>query len=93
MIHVEKTMFHAADGFWRKICDTRYPDNSLYTNIKEASARQMKKRSRFFILCCTVGWVIAGIAILLGLRDIQETSYTVFTAIYMLLPGVFAVIL
>jgi len=53
----------------------------------------MKKSIQFIVLCCAVSWAIAGAAILLGLRDTQKIAYTVFAAVYMLLPAICAVIL
>jgi len=53
----------------------------------------MKKSIRFIVLCCAVSWAIAGVAILLGLRATQKIAYTVFAAVYMLLPAICAVVL
>jgi len=53
----------------------------------------MKKSIQFIVLCCAVSWVIAGVAILLGLRVTQKIAYTVFAAVYMLLPAICAVVL
>jgi membrane protease YdiL (CAAX protease family) len=53
----------------------------------------MKKSIQFIILTCVVSWVIAGVAILLGLRIEQGLAYTIFAAIYMLLPAICSIIL
>jgi len=53
----------------------------------------MKKSIQFIILCYAVSWAIAGVAILLGLRTTQNVAYTIFAAIYMLLPAICAIIL
>jgi membrane protease YdiL (CAAX protease family) len=45
------------------------------------------------ILTCAVSWAIAGVAILLGLRISNRLAYTVFAAVYMLLPAVCSIIL
>jgi len=54
---------------------------------------QMKKSIQFIVLCYIVSWIIAGVAILLGLRAIQKIVYTIFAAFYMLLPAICAIIL
>jgi membrane protease YdiL (CAAX protease family) len=54
----------------------------------------MKKSVQFIILTCAVSWVIAGVAILLGLRPAYGSA--IFTAVgtaYMLLPAICAIIL
>jgi membrane protease YdiL (CAAX protease family) len=53
----------------------------------------MKKPIQFIILTCALSWIVAGTAILLGLRDTQGLVYTVFASAYMLLPAVCTVIL
>jgi len=53
----------------------------------------MKKSTQFIILTCVVSWIIAGVAIWLGLREAKGTAYVVFGAAYMLLPAVCAIIL
>jgi membrane protease YdiL (CAAX protease family) len=53
----------------------------------------MKRSIQFIVLCCAVSWVIAGAAILLGLRVTQNIAYTIFGSIYMLLPAICAVVL
>jgi membrane protease YdiL (CAAX protease family) len=53
----------------------------------------MKKPIQFIILTCTLSWGVAGAAILLGLRDTQGLTYTVFAAAYMLLPAICAILL
>ena len=53
----------------------------------------MKKSIQFIILCYAVSWLIAGVAILLGLRTTQNVAYTIFAAVYMLLPAICAIIL
>jgi uncharacterized protein len=53
----------------------------------------MKKSIQYIILCCTFSWVIAGTAILLGLRITQNIAYTIFGSFYMLLPAICAVVL
>ena len=53
----------------------------------------MRKSIQFIILTCAVSWIIAGIAILLGLRDTKSWIYTVFAMGYMLLPAICAIIL
>jgi F0F1-type ATP synthase assembly protein I len=53
----------------------------------------MKKSIQFIVLTCTVSWVIAGVAILLGLREARGLIYTIFGLFYMLLPAFCAIIL
>ncbi|MDR1024352.1 MAG: hypothetical protein LBL56_01395, partial [Treponema sp.] len=53
----------------------------------------MRKTIQFIILTCAVSWLVAGMAILLGIRDVHGLIYTVFAAAYMLLPAVCAIIL
>ncbi|MDR1149145.1 MAG: CPBP family intramembrane metalloprotease [Spirochaetaceae bacterium] len=53
----------------------------------------MRKTIQFIILTCVVSWLVAGMAILLGIRDVHGLIYTVFAAAYMLLPAVCAIIL
>jgi membrane protease YdiL (CAAX protease family) len=53
----------------------------------------MKKSTQFIILTCIVSWIIAGVAIWLGLREAKGAAYVVFGAAYMLLPAVCAIIL
>jgi len=48
----------------------------------------MKKGIQFIVLTCLVSWTIAGAAIGLGLHEAKGLSYTVFGAIYMLLPTI-----
>jgi membrane protease YdiL (CAAX protease family) len=56
--------------------------------------KQMKRAIQFVVLTCAVSWAIAGTAILLGLRSVQQgIIYTVFAAFYMLLPAICAIIL
>ena len=53
----------------------------------------MKKGIQFIVLTCLVSWTIAGVAIGLGLHEAKGLSYTVFGAIYMLLPTICVIIL
>ena len=53
----------------------------------------MKKSIQFIVLTCAVSWVVAGVAIWLGLRKAEGTAYVVFGAAYMLLPAICAIIL
>ena len=53
----------------------------------------MKKSIQFIILTCSVSWVVAGAAIMLGLRIDNNLLYTVFGAAYMFLPAACALIL
>ncbi|MDR1100948.1 MAG: CPBP family intramembrane metalloprotease [Clostridiales bacterium] len=53
----------------------------------------MKKSTQFIVLTCAVSWLVAGIAILLGMRDIHGLVYAGFATAYMLLPAVCAIIL
>ena len=53
----------------------------------------MKKGIQFIVLTCLVSWTIAGAAIGLGLHEAKGLSYTVFGAIYMLLPTICVIIL
>jgi len=53
----------------------------------------MKKAIQFIVLICLVSWAVAGVAIWLGLREAKGLAYTVFGAVYMLLPAVCAIIL
>ena len=53
----------------------------------------MKKSIKFIILTCAVSWAAAGAAVLLGLREAKGLVFTVFSAAYMFLPAVCAVIL
>jgi membrane protease YdiL (CAAX protease family) len=53
----------------------------------------MKKSIQFIVLTCAVSWLIAGTAVLLGIRDTRGLVYTVFAAAYMLLPAGCAIIL
>jgi membrane protease YdiL (CAAX protease family) len=59
----------------------------------EVFTKQMKKSIQFIVLTCAVSWLVAGMAILLSIRDIHGLVYTVFAATYMLLPAVCAIIL
>jgi membrane protease YdiL (CAAX protease family) len=59
----------------------------------EVFIKQMKKSIQFIVLTCAVSWLVAGMAILLGIRDTHGLVYTVFAAAYMLLPAVCAIIL
>ena len=47
----------------------------------------MKKSIQFIILTCTVSWTVAGLAILLGLREAKGLGYVVLGAFYMLLTN------
>jgi hypothetical protein len=42
----------------------------------------MKKSIQFIVLTCTVSWVIAGAAILLGLREAKGLAYTIVIGEY-----------
>ncbi|MDR1747554.1 MAG: CPBP family intramembrane metalloprotease [Spirochaetaceae bacterium] len=53
----------------------------------------MKKSIQFVILTCTVSWIIAGTAILCGLRQAQGPIYLIFASSYMMLPAICSVIL
>lgn len=53
----------------------------------------MKKGIHFIVLTCLLSWVIAGMAIGLGLHEAKGLSYTIFAATYMLLPAICAIIL
>jgi membrane protease YdiL (CAAX protease family) len=53
----------------------------------------MKKPIQFIILTCALSWIVAGAAILLGLRDTQGLIYTVFASGYMWLPAVCTILL
>ena len=53
----------------------------------------MKKSVQFIVLTCTVSWIIAGVAILLGLRVANGLSYTVFAMAYMLIPALCTILL
>ncbi|MDR0295532.1 MAG: CPBP family intramembrane metalloprotease [Prevotellaceae bacterium] len=53
----------------------------------------MKKSNQFIILTCIISWIVAGAAILLGLRISNALAYTVFAAAYMFLPAICAIIL
>jgi membrane protease YdiL (CAAX protease family) len=53
----------------------------------------MKKPLQYIIFTCAVSWLIAGIAILLGLRLTNTLVYTVFAAAYMFLPAVCTIVL
>jgi len=53
----------------------------------------MKKPIQFIVLTCIVSWVIAGMAILLGLREAKGLFYIIFVAFYMLLPAICAIVL
>jgi membrane protease YdiL (CAAX protease family) len=53
----------------------------------------VKKATQYIIFTCAVSWVVAGSAILLGLRSAQGLGYTVFAAAYMLLPAACTIIL
>ena len=59
----------------------------------EEFIKQMKKSVQFIVLTCIVSWIIAGIAILLGLRITHGLAYTIFGSFYMLLPALCAIIL
>lgn len=54
---------------------------------------EMKKGIQFIVLTCFVSWVIAGVAIALGLNEAKGLAYTVFGAFYMLIPATCAIIL
>ncbi|MDR2942325.1 MAG: CPBP family intramembrane metalloprotease [Treponema sp.] len=53
----------------------------------------MKKPIQFILLTCIVSWIIAGTAVLLGLREAKGVVYLIFGAFYMLLPAFCAIIL
>lgn len=53
----------------------------------------MKKPVQFAVLTCSMSWAVAGIAILLGLREAKGLIYTIFASAYMFLPSVCTVIL
>jgi len=53
----------------------------------------MKKTIQFIIFTCILSWVIAGTAILLGLRNTLSAAYTIFAAFYMFLPAACSIIL
>lgn len=53
----------------------------------------MKKGIHYIVLTCLLSWVIAGMAIGLGLHEAKGLSYTIFAATYMLLPAICAIIL
>jgi len=53
----------------------------------------MKRSIQFIVLTCVVSWTVAGVAILLGLREAKGLTYTVFGAVYMLFPAICAIIL
>jgi membrane protease YdiL (CAAX protease family) len=55
--------------------------------------RQIDKSIQFIVLACLISWTIAGIAILLGLREAKGLIYTAFGMAYMLLPAICAIIL
>ncbi|MCL2550158.1 MAG: CPBP family intramembrane metalloprotease [Methanimicrococcus sp.] len=55
--------------------------------------KQMDKSVQFIILICAVSWILAGAAILLGLREAKGLIYTVFASGYMLLPAACVLIL
>jgi membrane protease YdiL (CAAX protease family) len=67
----------------------------LFFETKELHLHRdyMKKVIQFIILTCCVSWLIAGMAILLGLNKAQGLVYTIFAAAYMLLPAVCSIIL
>jgi membrane protease YdiL (CAAX protease family) len=52
-----------------------------------------KKSIQFIVITCFVSWTIAGVAILLGMREAKGLGYTIFSAAYMLLPAICAIIL
>jgi membrane protease YdiL (CAAX protease family) len=53
----------------------------------------MKKSIKFILLTCVFSWVVAGVAIYLGLRVSSGLSYTIFAAIYMFFPAFSTIIL
>jgi len=53
----------------------------------------MTKSIQYLILTCVVSWIIAGVAILLGLRITQTLAYTIFAAAYMCIPAICVIIL
>jgi membrane protease YdiL (CAAX protease family) len=55
--------------------------------------KQIPKSIQFIVLTCLVSWIVAGTAILLGLRKAEGLVYTVFASGYMLLPALCAIIL
>jgi membrane protease YdiL (CAAX protease family) len=59
----------------------------------EIFMKQITKSVQFIVLTCAVSWAVAGIAILLGLREAKGLVYTVFASAYMFLPAVCAIIL
>jgi membrane protease YdiL (CAAX protease family) len=59
----------------------------------EVFMKQMKKSVQFIVLTCAVSWAVAGIAILLGLREAKGLTYTIFASAYMFLPAVCTVLL
>jgi len=53
----------------------------------------MNKSVQFIVLTCAVSWAIAGVAILLGMRQAEGLVYMAFAMAYMLLPAVCAIVL
>lgn len=53
----------------------------------------MKKAIRYLLLTLTISWIIAGVAIALGIHPSKPFSYTIFGAAYMALPAIIALTL
>ncbi|MDR2962066.1 MAG: hypothetical protein LBU90_00255 [Bacteroidales bacterium] len=53
----------------------------------------MKRAMQWIVLTCLLSWAAAGVAILLGIRDVQKISYMIFGAFYMLLTALCALLL
>ncbi|MDR2814235.1 MAG: hypothetical protein LBB79_06225, partial [Prevotellaceae bacterium] len=53
----------------------------------------MKNYQQFIVFVCLVSWVVAGIAVWLGMRSTEGLGYTVFASAYMLIPAACAIAL
>jgi membrane protease YdiL (CAAX protease family) len=53
----------------------------------------IQRTIQYIIVTLVVSWIVAGVAIFLGLRITNVQAYTIFAAAYMLLPAICALVL
>jgi len=53
----------------------------------------IKRSIQYIVVTLIVSWIVAGVAIFLGLRITNGLAYTVFAAAYMFLPAICAIVL
>ena len=62
-------------------------------NISEHKNCTAKNCLQFIVPVCLVSWLVAGVAILLGMRTTSGLIYTIFGSAYMLIPAACAIVL